>query len=276
MKADLLKGISIDRRREFFTPMIDNIFRAIEYAFQDILLLQQTISSLDIASLEGYVNSVADRLFTFLTSEIVVTKPIDVGSLKGYIPLVRDFAKRLSFGTLPDRVDTIQGMNFRLRDVPHDGDCGVWAVLLATDPEMEFNEEARAMILDLRRRATERMLTPGQDVVPRTHEEEPPPPVPAGDAYTTAPDYDVLRERAILAMPGRFIGTEHLHFIGEILGRGIVIYDANYDRFYNTEGQEIPIENAVNVTKGGGILLYYDEYFRHFQVMVPIGIVSRK
>jgi hypothetical protein len=268
VKAGILTRISIDRRREFFTPMIGDILRAIEYAFQDIRLLQQTISSLDIASLERYVNSVANNLSTFLTSEIVVAEPIDVDSLKGYNRSVMDCVTVCPAESMTEI--NINGRKFLLRDVPHDGDCGVWAVLLATDPEMEFNEEARAMILDLRRRATAIMPTPGQDVVPQTHEEEPPPPVPAGDAYTTAPDYDVLRERAILAMPGRFIGPEHLHFIGEILRVEIVIYDANHGRFQDTEGREILIEDAIAHVRTGGILLYYDENVRHFQVMEEV------
>ncbi|MDR0392935.1 MAG: hypothetical protein LBH52_01750 [Puniceicoccales bacterium] len=230
----------IEEAKRVFTPMVGNIFQAIQRAFDDVVHLSKQIP-LDIDSLARYREFVEAN--------------------------VHAFAEGLRFGTLPERADTIQGMNFRLRDVPHDGNCGVWAVLLAIHPEMAFNEETEAVMLNLRRRAAEEMPAPGQDVVPLTHE-------PTGDAYTTAPNYDLPRERAILATPGRFIGPEHLLFIGQIpdVNVRIVIYDA-YDayhgQFLNIEGRVIQVEDAIANVRTGGILLYYDEHFRHFQVMVP-------
>ncbi|MDR1254711.1 MAG: hypothetical protein LBJ78_01625 [Puniceicoccales bacterium] len=253
VKADILEEIPPDWKRRFFTPMIGSILPAIVYAFRDIFLLQKEIPSLDVDFLQRYVDSVAGNLFVFskeVLSFDVKTNPIDVDSLKQYTRSVREFVTVRP--TVVETTRIIDGINFRLRDVPPDGDCGIWAVLLATGREL--NREA---MVNLRRQAAEMMPPP----------EQPPTDEPTGDAYARAPNYDIRREHDILEMPGRFIGPEHLHFIGKILDVTIVIYDVTNKRFQNIDGKPILIGAAIENVRNGGILLYYDENRRHFQVM---------
>ncbi|MDR0647291.1 MAG: hypothetical protein LBF43_02530 [Puniceicoccales bacterium] len=167
VKIDILKSMSKDRQREIFTPMIGNIVRAIEYAFQDMYLLHRKMPSLDVDDLKKYIYFVANNLLIFMEKAFdfsVATQPIDEGSLKEYIQFLKQCIQCIQLVTdSPAEVITainINGRNFDLIDVPDDGNCGPWAVLLGM-PRMEFKEE---VMLTIRQQAAEMARDNGADI----------------------------------------------------------------------------------------------------------------
>jgi hypothetical protein len=145
----------------------------------------------------------------------------------------------------------IKGYSFHLMDVPHDGNCAIWAAISAvkgiTD-ERQFHLFGNEMTR-IRQQVEARMESGGGDVdVPSSY-----PRAPEG------PGVENLR---------------YVRYVGEVLGLQIVVYNAEKCEFYQAFGDGVGRKMDLREALGPALnpknhytLFYYSG--GHYQLMTP-------
>jgi hypothetical protein len=217
----------IEDARRVLIPMVGNILRAIKYAFEDVVRLSGI--RIDTGYLESYRKFVETN--------------------------VNAFASGLGFTITPEMINTttIHDRRFHLVDVPHDGNCGVWAIMRALGQLPNPTNEEK--MIALRQQAA----------------------VAAGE--NGANDGAIRR----IQNPGAWLDTEDFQHFAMALGRPIAIVvqegvNQTYRHYTATGDITDPheIENGqafLNLIGQGPNTIVIYQSPGHYQALLPLPLV---
>jgi hypothetical protein len=253
----------IDATKKVFLPRAANMMAAIRCALTDVTRLRLQIPSLDMSALNRYIQSVivAMREFNYFFkvdfNEHVLQSLITNLCQHPDVPITTNLRQHPS---------VLIGANYHTVDVPDDGNCGVWAIMLGARRVGGFdqginvlgngiavaNDEQYVSMNRLRQDATASVQNSDQ----RTR-------IGGNATWRPTPDQPQIDLEY-------WLQAEDFGHFARALGRPIVLQAAGMPNAirYNPDESSV-IDQFDTLARDGNLILIYHDGVNHYQAIVP-------